>query len=57
MRVIRVHTEESEPVAEQHGGAQVVYQVQIREGPSDAIVLQKPGAHTNTHVNKHILVK
>lgn len=37
--VFLVHTEKSEPVAEQHGWAQVVYQVQIREGPSGAVIL------------------
>lgn len=34
-----VHTEESEPVAEQHCWTQVVDQVQIREGSSGAVIL------------------
>lgn len=37
--VFLVHTKESEPVTEQHGWAQVVYKVQIREGPSSTIIL------------------
>lgn len=32
-------TKESEPVAEQHGRAQVVDEVQVREGPSDTVIL------------------
>lgn len=37
--VFLVHTKESKPVAEEHCWTQVVYQVQIREGPSDAVIL------------------
>lgn len=33
------HTEESQPVAEQHRWTQVVYQVQIWESPSDTVIL------------------
>lgn len=39
VRVGLDHTEESQPVAEQHCWTQVVNQVQIREGPSDTVIL------------------
>lgn len=35
-------TKESESVAKQHRWAQVVDEVQVREGPSDTVILEKP---------------
>lgn len=37
--VFLIPTQKSQPVTEQHSWTQVVYQVQIREGPSDAVIL------------------